>query len=103
MSTDHSQLHPALRPVAKLPTGWKILLYFWWEKPFDDGTTLLWREQVAKRRAHLRAIGKMRHNPDKQLHKERRRYIVGDWINHVNCPDYRPEFDERWPAPAMLQ
>ena len=95
---DDGFLRPALRPVAaaKLPPGRKILPWGWWEKPFDAGTVLLWREQVAERRAHLRAIGKMRHSPDRQLHKQRRRHLVHEWINHVNCPDCAPEFDVRY-------
>ena len=102
---DERELRPALRPVeaAKLPPGRQILQYDWWQQPFDDGTTLLWREQVAKKRALLRRTGKMRHDPDRRMTKEVRRHALGCWDNHLVDEHLAREFCERWPGPASVQ
>lgn len=102
---DERELRPALRPVeaAKLPPGRQILQYYWWQQPFEDGTTLLWREQVAKKRALLRRTGKMRHDPDRRIRKEARRNAEHCWLNHIANPSCARELHERWPGPTSVQ
>jgi hypothetical protein len=92
---------PALRPVEalKLPPGRKILPWGWWARDqFEPGSTLLWREQVAKRRAHLRTVGKLKHNPDRRMMKELRRRVEADWLNYhlARDMDLARKFDERF-------
>lgn len=67
---------------AGLPARGRALPWGWWTKSFEPGTALLWRQQVQERRSQLRQLGRLKHDPDRRIAKERRRAAVSlfNWM-----------------------
>lgn len=74
---------PALRPVraAEMPAGRKVLMPRWWMTDFDDGTTLLAREQHRQRRA----ARPPKHAPDLVTQKAARSFAVWSFVNEPDA------------------
>ena len=72
---------PALLPavVAELLPGHRLLPKFWWHSEFAPGTTLLARRLAQQRRALLRKVGRMKHDPDVMEQIAQRRFARSCW------------------------
>lgn len=77
---DRDRRHPP-PAMARLPER-RLLAYYWWRGEFATGTTLLWRDQVRAKRAGLRRSGRLKHDPDRRIAKERRHVAVSlfNWM-----------------------
>lgn len=81
-----------LPPLGRVGLPWE-----WWNRPFEPGTTLAWREQIQQRRAQLRALGKLKRNVDKRQQGERRSQMVHDWsLVAYDDPDAQLCFGDDW-------
>jgi hypothetical protein len=76
--TGRAPLQPT--PMAELPAGRRLLLRRWWDElDLGAGTTLLARRLHQDRRARLRLVGRLKHDPDVKAQNAERSHAHWCW------------------------